>query len=102
MSRARCLITVLNSWLPVKYNIVNAYSFGCEYSKSIRLANLFSVDEPVGSRPIVKLLTFPLDNNSMIIPSFTSRSKNSVNISLLFSLFVIIRSISPDVSAFLR
>ena len=68
----------------------------------MRLANLFSVEDPVGKRPIVKLFTLPLDSTSIMIPSFIRRSRNTLNISSLFLLFVIIKSISPDVSAFLR
>ena len=50
------LITVLNSLLPVKYKIANAYSFGDVYKKSTLLAgesgNIFTM---------VKLFTLPFD-----------------------------------------
>ena len=74
--KAYCLIAVLNSFEPVKYNIANAYSSFGAYKKSLRLGfNIFSL----GSCVIVKLFVGPSDSVSISI--FFSRNifKNAGN-----------------------
>ena len=67
---ACCLIAVLNSFEPVKYNIVNAYSSLSAYKKSnllgicvcISASASASASACSGNFPIVKLFVSPLVN----------------------------------------
>ena len=77
-SNALCLITILNAFEPVKYNVAKEYSFGAVYRKSNRLGI-----EPDIS-PIVRLLVLPLVNNSVTTFSLISLSKKSLKALILF------------------
>ena len=63
---ACCLIAVLNSFEPVKYNIVNAYSSLSAYKKSnllgICVCACVCASACSGNFPIVKLFVSPLVN----------------------------------------
>ena len=64
-----CLITVLNIFEPVKYNIANANSSGGAYKKSTRRAILSSpFSLTPGNRAITRVFDGPRDKTSKIIP----------------------------------
>ena len=89
---ACCLIAVLNSLEPVKYNMAKGYSSGGEYRKSIRRG----IASCISNLPIVKLFNSPCDNISNNIFFDCNFSMNFSSIIFLPFVEVNIKSTSPE------